>query len=352
MSFRQIIMKLIPAFRARDAVCEYMKEYCDLLAERIDILESKNEYLFFCLQHLEGETDSDTRKRVFLNLPKASGRTGDFQFVANYILSRVKRICDDNGITFALCGGTLLGAVRHHGFIPWDDDVDIDILRGDFYRLEKLIAQDDELAMKRYYKYRLAGTETGHLTRISLKQSDQFFIDVFPMDYMTIDPGKEEAAWDQKEALCEEYNRRVQIIFDKHGLLYSGSERAEARPEMDEEVDALEREYLKKYNDLFVQESHYTHFTRGIGTGRWLRSIYRLQKIDDYLPFERDAVIFEGERYGTFRNYDSILRYQYGDYWTFPKIINQKHDFDHEDYSDEDKALLETIREKAEKQKI
>ena len=107
------------------------------------MLDSKNDYLFFCLQHLDKETDLETKKRVFLNLPKASGQVADFQFVANYILSRVKNICDDNGIVISLCGGTLLGAVRHHGFIPWDDDIDIEIMRDDYYRLEEILADDE-----------------------------------------------------------------------------------------------------------------------------------------------------------------------------------------------------------------
>ena len=58
------------------------------------------------------------------------------------ILREIKRVCEMHGIRFVLASGTLLGAVRHQGFIPWDDDIDIEMPYTDYLRFEKIAQKE------------------------------------------------------------------------------------------------------------------------------------------------------------------------------------------------------------------
>lgn len=76
--------------------------------------------------------------------------TAELQQKMLEILLYFDGFCRDNGLMYYLCGGGLIGAVRHHGFIPWDDDIDLFMPREDYERLAKIWAEKADTSRYAY----------------------------------------------------------------------------------------------------------------------------------------------------------------------------------------------------------
>lgn len=85
-----------------------------------------------------------------------------------------KKICDDNDLTMYLCGGCCIGAIRHEGFIPWDDDVDVFMPRKDYEKLIKI--WKDQADNKRYPIQRSGYSNYSRLIFTVINDSQTTFI--------------------------------------------------------------------------------------------------------------------------------------------------------------------------------
>lgn len=104
-------------------------------------------------------------------------------------------VCEQLDLTYFVVGGTLLGAVRHKGFIPWDDDIDIGMLRPDY---DIFVAKAQEMLpdhiflqtvdtdpeyLANFAKLRHSGTAFIETAVKNRKMNHGIFIDIFPLDY-------------------------------------------------------------------------------------------------------------------------------------------------------------------------
>jgi len=112
------------------------------------------------------------------------------------ILEYIDKICKENNIKYSLCAGTVLGSIRHKGFIPWDDDLDVMMIRSEYNRFlecarkennEKFFLQEERKDCPYYFsKIRMNGTTLIEKTDVKKKwrkMHQGIFVDVFPVDY-------------------------------------------------------------------------------------------------------------------------------------------------------------------------
>lgn len=110
------------------------------------------------------------------------------------ILIEFDRVCRKNNIKYCLGCGTLLGAIRHNGFIPWDDDIDVWMIRAEYEKFceiaEKELNSDyffqnwinDPYFNSAYGKIRKKGTEYVRIGQEKMKYKTGIYIDILPLD--------------------------------------------------------------------------------------------------------------------------------------------------------------------------
>ena len=111
------------------------------------------------------------------------------------ILLEVDKICKKHNIRYWLSSGTLIGAMRHDGFIPWDDDLDIEMMRSDYLRLMKVLPaelpewlalQNDETDPNYFYFYAKVRDRRSRMLEQNgydrLWKEQGIYIDIFPME--------------------------------------------------------------------------------------------------------------------------------------------------------------------------
>ena len=183
----------------------------------------------------------DNRAQGDTNLRKA-------QLVMLRILRVVDHLCRTNGIGYWLCSGTLLGAVRHGGFIPWDDDVDICMMREDYERFLVVAATElpDDLFLQTHqtdpnYDYlplpcKIRDTKSLIIERgtANKKYHKGLFLDIFPFDRYSMDDksyacqlrrkayfGSLARAWNAKLYASESFSKRCVALF--YPLIWLGT---------------------------------------------------------------------------------------------------------------------------------
>ena len=244
------------------------------------------------------------------------------------MVCELDRVCGKNNIKYAIICGTLLGAIRHKGYIPWDDDADIGMLREEYVKFKKVayelnpeicFFQDhdtDEEYRWGYGKLRRTGTLFVRAGQEHLKCKTGVFIDIFPMDdipqSITGQIINDIKCFIIRKIMYSEVGK----VADSSNLVQKKIYSLMAKIPIDQIFRLLNRMTKNSNNetDNLVRLLTFKSFGK-LYTKHCLSERYGMPKrwFTDLTEYE-----FEGKRFFGPSDYDGFLKYMYDDYMTLP----------------------------------
>lgn len=257
-------------------------------------------------------------------VPPAQGLLRDIQLANLALLKELAYVCEKNNFKYILDAGTLLGAVRHSRFIPWDDDIDILMFREDY---EKIVSAFKNTTRNSdiYAEYhRDKDTNSQYFIKIKHKKCPFLGVDIFPLDTY----GKHLSL---KEQLIET-NKICKIL--KH-----------LKKEIDPNISNKETKTIltktMKENILLSSANENGDFVYGVDFAHKLKNWF----IDRDIVLPLRKIQFEDSEYTTVNKPKEFLKNIYGDYMKYPnkmKIL-------HYSYKNLTSEQLEAIKKLGEK---
>lgn len=241
------------------------------------------------------------------------------------LLIEITDFCRKNDLHFVLGGGTLLGAVRHKGFIPWDDDIDINFLRDDY---EKLLRLGNKLNTE---KRQLISIRDGsfnrnyarYIRKDYVKKEEGFIetdcpwlgIDIFPIDTIPNNPIL--------------YKIQVKILRVLRALLLiTVTNNESGKTEIKRKLKNLLRPIVRIIGSNHLA-SLMDRICRLCKNGKYVAALTGMYGEkekwlkDEYMPV--CEVEFEGLKFPANKNYDKYLSNLYGNYMEIPPKNKRKY---------------------------
>ena len=238
----------------------------------------------------------------------------DIHAVQLSILDEVDRLCKENGIKYFLSGGTLLGAIRHKGFIPWDDDIDLWMTRKNYKNFKKVMRMQmsDKFCAVDYFsdihfplsimKIEKVGTRYVEGIFSNIDMTSGIYIDIFPLDNIWLPAYKLQTAILIKLQSIRDFKLR------KDGKKNAGTLKKILYSAMPLVLCRALTEFTLRFFNIFPTKYKNQLSHRGRFWPKFTES-----DVEDLFD-----TAYCGKMYPVPRNYDAILTKCYGDYMKLP----------------------------------
>ena len=250
----------------------------------------------------------------------------EIQLEEKNILDHVVRFLDKNNINYSLCGGTLLGAIRHKGFIPWDDDIDILMTRPEYDKLQEIIKKDNSILGNNLYFHSVESNNSNmpftkvynhNIRAFDWRYKDKYekylWIDIFPID------GFPESDDECKKWFKKRNNIKRMFLYNKMNIKFLFSKKGFIKTivRLSIKIASLffkDNYYAKKIISLGKKYPYET--SKYTGCYVWGYGPQEKMKKEDYEKYI--DVEFEGTKYKGLKEYDKYLTNLYKDYMQLP----------------------------------
>ena len=303
-------------------LAEELKKHALLLENILKVMDlnnKKSEMLLWQILHKNGETLEQTHKRFFKTLPEAKDPLKTLQQGGKLLLRCFDEICTNRNIQYWLSFGSLIGAVRHEGFIPWDDDIDVCMLREDYEKLHE--ALKDNKIFDCFESFKALGPEKKYFAPKYVFKFRKYNDEVqCGLDIFVVDRG----GADVKDKI-----KKINSIKDRFYKDYwksnldsvpvSGKRRTvvvkEGSPSFGS-YKKFEEKYLKEYLKEIGNPTKPEYIVWGIDNANFWFGASRVFDYKWIFPLRR--IPYEDGEYLAPNNYHEYLTFLYGDYLALP----------------------------------